>query len=78
MSWGQSFRLRHMATGMFLGVTERKSRVDDEDDMGGPMSLGGPGKTKRRKQQPHQLTIVGSDGATREKTAFSFSRANVS
>ena len=81
VSWGQQFRLRHMATGMFLGVTTRDgSNFDEccaEDESG--WSLQDPSRSiQQRKRRQQQLTLFGPNEATKDVTAFCFSKANVS
>lgn len=77
MSWGQPFRLRHMATGKFLGVVDRSGIMGDgrdcEDESGWSLQLEGKKKKKRR---PHQLTLLGPGEAAREATAFYFTHGN--
>ena len=74
MSWGQPFRLRHMATGKFLGVRSDASA----GCCGGEESGRGTEGKSRRRKKPHQLILLGPDQASKEATTFHFSTANVS
>ena len=74
MSWGQPFRLRHMATGMFLGVNSGDpSDFDEEEESGWSLE-----NKSIRRRKPHQLTLINLNKATKDTTAFYFSKANVS
>ena len=77
MGWGQPFRLRHMATGKFLGISGSPAcgGCGFEDEQESLMSLETKSKKKRKKYQ--QLTLISADKATKETTAFCFSKSNV-
>ena len=62
-----------MATGMYLGVTERRTGRCDEDDSERVLE-----RSIRRNKQTHQLTLFSLDEATRKATSFCFLKASVS
>ena len=81
MGWGQPFRLRHMATGKFLGIsgtTAGDGGCDFEDEREGLMSLEPETKSIRKRKRHKQLTLISADKAKKETTAFCFSTSNVS
>ncbi len=77
-AWGQAFRLRHLLTGMFLGVTtEELSSLDKEAVMGLSLSLvGKPGSAV--KQRGFKVALFCPENATRDTTAFCFVNSTVS